>query len=262
MEALHNLLFELAGEDRLDLLYELKNKPIRMSDLSKKLGFTVQETSRNLSRLVDSKLINKEADGCFRLTPFGEETLTLLKGFDFLSRHREYFLTHTLMSIPKEFSSSLALLEGCEPVNDVMAMFANVENMIRIAKEYVFILSNQVLVSTLPLLKEAIKKEVEFRLILPASIVPPKDALERMNDPIFIQALRTGKFQNRNLERIEVLICLSEIEVAALCFSNSDGKLDYLGFHATDQSSLKWTKALFLHYWNNANRIEPDSSLG
>lgn len=86
MEPLRNLLFELAGEDRLNILLELKNKPLKLSDLSKKLYFTIQETSRNISRLTEAKLIIKEADGCFRLTPYGEETLDLLAGFNFLSR--------------------------------------------------------------------------------------------------------------------------------------------------------------------------------
>ena len=258
MEDLHNLLFELAGEDRLDILFELKNKPLRMSDLSKKLDFTVQETSRNLLRLVDAKLITKEADGCFSLTPFGEETLALLKGFDFLSRHREYFLTHTLGTLPKEFQNSLASLSESQLVDDVMVAFANVESMIRKAKEYVWILSNQVLVSTLPYLEEALKRGAEFKLIRPTNVVPPKDALERMYDPIFLKALQTGKFENRHLEKIDVLICLSENEVAALGFPTAQGKLDYQGFHATDQSSFKWTKALFSHYWSTATRVEPE----
>ena len=258
METLHNLLFELAGEDRFNILCELKKKPLRLSYISKKLDFTVQETSRNISRLTEAKLITKEADGCFRLTPYGEETLDLLAGFDFLSQHREYFLTHTLSTIPKEFSYSVASLSGCQLVDDVMVAFSNVERMIQKATEYIWILSNQVLVSTLPHLEEALKRGVEFRLMLPTTVIPPKDALERMYDPIFLQAMKTGKFENRSLEKVDVLICLSEKEVAALGFLNSEGELDYHGFHATDELSFRWTKSLYSYYWNLATRQEPE----
>jgi predicted transcriptional regulator len=258
LEALHNLLFELAGEDRLNILFELKKKPLRLSYLSKKLDFTVQETSRNISRLTEAKLITKEADGCFRLTPYGEETLDLLSGFNFLSQHREYFLAHTLSAIPKEFSYSLASLSGCQLVDDVMVAFSNVENMIQKAEEYIWILSNQILVSTLPHLEESLKRGVEFKLMLPITVIPPKDALERMGDPIFLQAIKAGKFENRFIEKIDVLICLSEKEVAALGFLNAEGKLDYYGFHATDELSFKWTKSLYSHYWNMATRREPE----
>ena len=262
MEALHNLLFELAGEDRLNILLELKNKPLRLSYLSKKLDFTVQETSRNISRLTEAKLITKEIDGCFRLTPYGEETLDLLAGFNFLSKHREYFVTHTLSTIPKEFSYSIASLNGCQLVDDVMVAFSNVESMIQKAEEYIWILSNQILVSTLPYLQESLKRGAAFKLILPTTIIPPKDALERMHSPIFLQAFKAGKFENRFLNKVDVLICLSEKEVAALGFSNAEGKMDYHGFHATDELSFKWTKALYSHYWNIANQREPEFYFG
>jgi predicted transcriptional regulator len=258
LEALHNLLFELAGADRLSILLELKNKPLRLSYLSKKLDFTVQETSRNISRLTEAKLITKHADGCLHLTPYGEEVLDLLTGFSFLSQHREYFLMHTLAAIPKEFSYSLASLNGCQLVDDVMVAFSNVENMIQKAEEYIWILSNQILVSTLPHLEESLKRGVEFKLILPKMVSPPKDALERMSNPIFLQAVKSGKLENRFLEKIDVLICLSEKEVAALGFLNAEGNMDYHGFHSTDELSFRWTKALYSHYWNMATRLEPE----
>ncbi len=259
MTELQNLLFELAGEDRLTILFELKNKPQRLSNLSKKLDFTVQETSRNISRLIEAKLITKGVDGNLRLTTYGEETLDLLAGFSFLSKNREYFVTHSLSVLPKEFSYSIASLSHSQLVDDVMVAFSNVESMIQKAKEFIWILSDQVLVSTLPYLKEALKRGVEFKIILPNNVTPPKDALERMDDPIYAAAMKAGRFASKFLEKINVLICLSEKEVAALGFLSSDGKLDYHGFCATDELSCKWTQALFLHYWTISNRRVPES---
>ena len=239
-------------------MLELKNKPLRLSYLSKKLDFTVQETSRNILRLSAAKLIVKETDGYFRLTPYGEEIITLLEGFKFLSKHREYFVTHTLSKIPKELSFSIASLWGCQLVDDVMVAFSNVENMIQKAEEYIWILSNQILVSTLPYLQRALERGVKFKLMLPKTVTPPKDALERMTNPIFSKAIKTGKFENRSLEKVDALICLSEREVAALGFSNIKGKIDYHGFKAIDELSLKWTKTLYSHYWNMTTRQQPE----
>jgi predicted transcriptional regulator len=151
LESLQNLLFELAGAARLEIMFELRKCPLRLSYLSKRLDFTVQETSRNVSRLADAKLVIKKADGKFRLTPYGKDALNLLDGFDFLSKHRDYFATHNLSTLPKEFSFNLASLKGSQLVDDVMVVFSNVEGMIQKAEEYIWILSNQVLVSTLPL---------------------------------------------------------------------------------------------------------------
>jgi predicted transcriptional regulator len=256
LEALETLLFELAGPDRLEILLALKNRPLRLSHLSKKLDFTVQETSRNVSRLAEAKLVVKEAYGNFRLTPYGEETLNLIDGFSFLSKHRDYFTTHTLSTLPKEFSYSLASLKGCQLVDDVMVLFSNVERMIQKAEEYIWILSNQVLVSTIPYIQEALKRGAEFKLVLPKMVAPPKDAMERMFSSVFLEAMKAGKFELRFLENVDLQICLSEKEVAALCFLNTEGKIDYHGFRTKDELSFKWAKALYSHYWNMATQQE------
>ena len=69
-----------------------------------------------------------------------------------------------------------------------------------------------------------------------------------MHNLIFLEASKSGRFENRFLEKIEVFICLSEKEVAALGFLNTDSKMDYHGFHASDELSFNWAKALYSYY--------------
>ena len=78
MENYSSLLFELSSTDRLDILALLKKTPLKLSHVSKKLDFTVQETSRNITRLNEAKMISKNVDGSFHLTPYGAEALNLL----------------------------------------------------------------------------------------------------------------------------------------------------------------------------------------
>jgi predicted transcriptional regulator len=54
---------------------------MKLSHVSKKLDFTVQETSRSITRLSEAKMIIKDVDGLYCLTPYGEESLNLLSGF-------------------------------------------------------------------------------------------------------------------------------------------------------------------------------------
>ena len=91
-ENFSNLLFELSSTDRLDILFLLRKTPLKLSHISKKLDFTVQETSRNITRLSEAKMIRKEVDGAFYLTPYGEEALNLLSGFKFLFKNIFYKL--------------------------------------------------------------------------------------------------------------------------------------------------------------------------
>ncbi len=108
MKELYSLLFELSNEDRLNILRELKNNPMKLSRVSEKFNFTVPETSRNMTRLTEANLITKNTDGIFHLTPMGEDVLLLLPSFEFISRNDKYFKTHPLSFLPSEYSSVTA----------------------------------------------------------------------------------------------------------------------------------------------------------
>ena len=249
MKRLRNLLFELSSEDRLRILLELEKKPMKLTPLSKKLDLTVQETSRHLSRLSDAKLIKKGVDGFYRPTPYGQHAMKLLSGFEFLSKHREYFTTHTTSRLPNEFVSRIGDLVNCTFTDDVMVAFHSVDNMIQEAQEYVWILSDQILMSTRPFLEEAVKRGVEFRVILPEDLIPPPGFEP---NPAIDKVMKM-----RILKRIDVVIAMSEKEARGVVFPTIDEKMDYFVFGTTDERSYKWCRDLFLYYWERAKPGEP-----
>jgi predicted transcriptional regulator len=253
-----SLLFELSSNDRLDILFLLKKTPLKLSHISSKLDFTVQETSRNITRLSDAKMIRKDVDGLFHLTPYGEEALNLLSGFRFLFNNSDYFTTHTLDKVPDIFRASLGVLDRCESVTDVMVSFHNVEKMIDEANEFVWILTDQILVSTIPYLIQAIESGIQFRLMMPRDYIPSSEIRELVDNPIFEKASRSKKLENRFLEGIDVFLCLSEKEVAALAFPTLKGQFDYTGFRAEIESIVEWSKTVFTYYWNKASTQVPE----
>ena len=258
MEDFNTLLFELSSEDRLDIMLLLKKTPLKLSHLSSKLGLTVQETSRNVERLSEAKLIIKDADALFHLTPFGEETLSQLTGLRFLFKNREYLTTHRTDGLPRLFESSLGMLENCEPVKDVMIAFRNVEEMIARAEEHVWILTNQILASTIPYLVSALDRGAEFRLMMQKDYNPTKSIRDLVSNPAFAKAVRTHKMDFRFLDKIPIFICLSEKEVSALAFPDINEKLDYFGFKSERNEILEWSKGLYDFYWNKASKQIPD----
>ena len=253
-----SLLFELSSADRLDILLLLKKAPMKLSHISSKLDFTVQETSRNVTRLSEAKLIRKDADGSFHLTPYCEETLNLLSGLDFLFKNRDYFLTHSLSSFPEQFRAGLGMLNKFEPCLDIMVVFRNIENMIAKAEKFVWILSNQVLASTIPLLVQELERGGEFRLLMPKDYRPSDDIRSLATNPGFHKARRSNKFENKFLDKVDLFLCLSDKEVAALGFPNLEGKIDYTGFRASGDLNVGWAKSLYGHYWDKATSHVPD----
>ena len=261
MDNVCTLLFELSSTDRMDILLLVKKTPLKLSHISEKLDFTVQETARNITRLSDARLITKDVDGLFHLTPYGEETLTQLSGFKFLFKNKEYFTTHTAKGLPKQFESSLGIIEGSEFVDDIMVVFHNVERMIMEAKESIWILTNQVLASTISYLTRALEQGVEFRLIMPKSYLPTRDIRELISNPVFERAGRNRKLDFRFLDKLETFLSISEKQLAAVSFPNMEGKFDYTGFKTENPDSVEWAKALYSYYWGKASHQIPDQLL-
>lgn len=244
---LSSLLFELANEDRLKILQVIQEKPSRLTQISEKLSLTVQETSRHLARLSDAKLIVKNSEGSYNMLPFGQYVLHQLDGLDFLSKKREYFTTHNL-SLPDEFISRIGELKVCTFTEDVMVAFSLAENLIQNAQEYVWIIGNQVLMSTLPFLEAAVKRGVQFRLMLPENLTPPPGFKPLPTMP--------GLIERRTLPHVEVIMTISEKE-GRVGFPSVDGKLDPAAFESNDHAAHKWCKDLYSYYWGQAKTGRP-----
>jgi len=222
LENLCNLLFELSNEDRLRILHQLNKKAMNVTNLSKTLGLTTQESSRHVSRLGDVGLTEKDVDGLHRLTPYGELALKQLKGLEFISQHSDYFTSHTLARIPPEFVCRIGDLVNSTHVDDVMAAFYNVDKVFREAEEYIWVITK---------IKESYRaKDMETAR----------------------RARITGLLEERILERLDICLYMSEKEVAGVAFPFPDGRFDYLGFTATDERSHKLCRDLFQYYWERA----------
>jgi predicted transcriptional regulator len=254
MHELSKLLFELSNEDRLRILLELKKSPMKLSRVSEKFEFTVPETARNMARLTETGLIAKDTEGNFRLTALGETSLLLLTSFEFISKNIKYFKTHAISNLPPEYASSIGCLKKSEFVSQFTeAMFIG-ENMIREAKEFVWISIDEILASSLPIFIEAINRGVEVKKLMPRNAVIPPAILKLANDPAFDRAARVKKAESRYVDQIDFFLLMSEKEIS-IAFKNSEGVFDHAGsFRSTDDVAINWTKSLFLNYWEKAKR--------
>ena len=71
------LFFELASETRLDILRELKNENLKMQEIARRLDVTATEAFRQLERLSNALLVQRQPDGTFALAEYGKLVLQL-----------------------------------------------------------------------------------------------------------------------------------------------------------------------------------------
>ncbi|KXH75847.1 MAG: hypothetical protein AM326_08500 [Candidatus Thorarchaeota archaeon SMTZ-45] len=251
MEELSKLLFELSNEDRLRILNVLRESPAKLTALASTLDLTVQETSRHLSRMTKADLIQKGSDGAYFITAYGSQLQEILPPLSFLIKNQEYFMTHTMSNLPREFISRIGDLVNAELTDNAIVLFQHVDSLISRAIEYVWILSDQALSSTFPLLEQSLERGVEFKVVLPADIEVPKLPEEMLPD---FSKYRGNLMEPRHLEKVSHVVILSESE-AILALPDLDGRLDYLGFRIEDSIGLHWCHDLFVHFWDIANPV-------
>jgi len=258
MDDLYDLFFELSNDTRMGILVQLSAKPMKLTALSKALELPAQEVSRQLSRLEKVQLTTKGVDGLHRLTPYAEHVIKLTSGFSFLASSRDYFEVHTMSGIPLEYLYRVGELRGCESIHDVMLAFHSAEETIRNCEDHIWILSDQVLMSTMPLLEERVAAGASFRLIVPRSleVSPPiRDYfLRRPRD----NPLNSERVRTRYAEAVGAVMIVSEKEVGLLSFPTRDGGFDYKGFRSGGLDALKWAESLFGYYWETSSEHPPE----
>ena len=142
MEHLAELLFILASVDRLTLISEIAIEKRRLNQLTAKLSATPQETSKHLMRLRNAKLIEKDSNGFFSLTAFGKMILNLLPSINFLMQNREYFLSHDMSSLPREFIERIGELQEGEYAEKVGSILAHIQQVVQDAEEYIWLMAD------------------------------------------------------------------------------------------------------------------------
>jgi predicted transcriptional regulator len=262
VERLCDLLFELSNEDRLNILQVLMTEDMRLSHISKRLDFTVQETSRNITRLSEKELVTREPDGTFRITSYGKYALGLLPGYKFLSSHSDFLLTHTLDKLPGEFFVRVGELSECTYTGDAMITFYNAEKMMQEAEEYLWVISDQHMISAIPHMTDALRRGVNIRSIMPRDQGYPDGYVEQkaMKEaiPVVAKARKSGLFEERWVPVVDTPIGISEKMTGRIFFPTVEGVFDYNGLTVVDERSHKFVEDIFMYYWERASDRIPD----
>ena len=243
MEALYDLLFELSNEDRLKILLELEKGPNNLTRIAKNLDFTAQGTSRNVARLFQTSLITRNLEGDYIITPYGNVSLKLLSSYEFLSRNRQYFLSHDASVLPYEFINRLGELTVSSIQEDFVTNYVLEGEMLKQAEEYVYSTGDQFNVNAQPIIAEKLNLGVEIRTILPETIVPPP-------------GFRPASGPNRRLlPKVQVAITVTD-KKAFLGLPLLDGKFDQgVRFVSEDPKFRKWCLDLFNYYWDQGKPL-------
>jgi predicted transcriptional regulator len=243
-EELEKLFFELASESRFSILRELQTENLKMNEIARRLDVTATEAFRQLQRLSQTMLVQKQPDGSFAITCYGRLVLRLSSSFEFVSKHVDYFLTHDVWRLPLQFVNRIGELSQARLLMDAMENINRGERMFMDAEEYAWGLAEGRVPELMnPVMTEKIGKGLKLKMLIPESLfhtgaVPPVTA---------------KNVELRGIYDIPAIIGITEKE-ATVCFRFIGGRIDYAGFSGNDPTFLNWAKDLFLYYWRKGKR--------
>jgi len=237
---LEALFWELASPDRMAILRLLSTGKRRLTRIAEEVCVTVQEAHRDLARLTKARLVTKDPQGYYALTPLGKYVMTLLEPLEALLEHRDYYAAHDLTRIPKNLLYRIGQLKGARQAPDTFTALSYAEILIKEAREYLWIVTEQVLPSAARLMQG---KNIQIRIVIPR-VQPPPSA----------EPLKLANLEARYIDQIAAALVINE-KRAALALPRHNGEIDYRGLLIETQEGLEWCKDLFTHHWNKAKPI-------
>jgi predicted transcriptional regulator len=240
----HKLMFELSHPERLKILHIINEKPMRLSHISRELDVTTAEVSRHLDRLGNAKLIERDSDSNYNLTPFATIVLSEVANFDFLIKNVDYFLSHDLFSIPDHLHWFNAMAKG-EFRGGTLEISSMIKETSANAKKFVYVMSEEVMRLLVELDCKKNDDGVIFRKIYPKDTDFPSEYMDRLDD----------NFQLRTLEKLPLALKMNE-KIAGVALHDMSGKVDLsMGLVGEEESFRKWVNAIFDYYWGKAKSV-------
>ena len=251
-----SVFFELAGDLRLYILMKLSNKPYRLSQIANDLNATMQESHRNINRLIDSGLVKKTGEGELLLTPYGKIIVSLIPNFNFPFVYKEYFQEHTLINLPLKFVHRIGSLNNCELVVGVMAVLQRWKMVYNNAQIYIKEVISQVPIDLIETIAERINNNVKFSYIFPNNVVIPKGRNEILKKIGWNNMIFKGLVERRLVDKVNIVTVFNEKE-SCVSFPTLKGEPDLnIMFYSKDESFHEWCEDFFDYEWSRAKQFD------
>lgn len=243
-----DLLFELSNDTRYSILRLVKEEPKRPSIIASELDLTPSEVSRSFSRLNDSKLITKNIDNHYSITNFGKHILHLLEEIEFITMHREYFLTHSSVSIPQSFQKRMSELFGYRLISPFMEFVNSINEILLDSKKFVLMYIDQYPLIALDAIRSSLDKGVKIRIIEQRNLLGPEIIFDKKHHKINFDDVPGVQIRKRS--RCDVYLILTDAG-GVVSFPAENG-FDYSGFITRGNCETSWGTELFEYYWNKS----------
>jgi predicted transcriptional regulator len=244
-----NYVLELASTQRLNILFKLLSKDSTPTEIARELGSTKQEVHRNFVRLEESGLIEKNNNGKYSTTTFGETVCTQVPTIVFFSQNRKYFEEHTFADIPYKFKLRCGQLSTSQHIKGISKVLEQWKEIYKNSDEYVYEVLSEVPLDLIEPLIKRIKNGVKFQYVFSESTIIPKGRKALLKKFGFDSLIEKGMIERKMAKNVQTVVILNEKE-ACVSFPSKNGESDLTEmFYSNDSMFHEWCLDYFRFCW-------------
>jgi predicted transcriptional regulator len=248
LEGVDRVFYELASESRLGILRELLIKNYKMQEIARKLDLTDTEAFRQLQRLSEALLIQRQPDGSYAITQYGKLLMQFAHSFEFAFKFKKCLITRDLWRIPEPFINRFGELAESSLSTDTIGMLNGVELLIKNVEKYLWVMSDRPMNLFSSEITELLQKNVfAIRILIDERSLPLYQNIPEVK----------GILEKKVIPVSPATMIISE-KYAGINMLSIDGRADSAIFYGKDPAFLRWANDLFCYYWDQGKRCYPE----
>lgn len=249
---------ELASEQRLKIIQILVNEKPTLSKIAKKLDATASEVHRNLHRMLEAGLIEKDSSGTFSLSLYGSIVVTQISSLLFISDNKKFFKDHNFGNLQTKFIQRLGALQQRQHITGFVRVLEKWKEIHNKSQKYIYNILTEIPYSgdIIDVVVAKLKNNVDIRSVILEDVIIPDERKKVFEDKKFQNYINNGMLERKMSKDISLITLLNEKE-ACIIFPKFNGQSDMSEmFYSTDPLFHEWCLDYFNDCWNSSRQFQ------
>ncbi len=254
---------ELASEQRLNILQNIVKNKLNISKLADILDATKPEIHRNVTRLSKAGLIEKNTDGDYGLTVYGNAVLVQIPSMTFFAENQQFFKNHTLGNLDDKFIQRIGALENKKHLKGYVKTLEKWRQIHENAEKYIYNILSVVPYSgdIIEVISKQLKNNLHIRSVFSDKVIIPEERKKIFEEKDFQKYVKDGILERRMKKNVTVVVLVTDKE-SAVFFPNLEGTTDLSEmFYGSNAKFREWCYDYFVWCWDKGTSFQESKLL-
>ena len=236
---------------------------VLISKLADIIDATKPEIHRNVTRLSKAGLIEKNIDGNYGLTVYGNAVLVQIPSMTFFTENKQFFKNHTLGNIEDKFIQRIGALENKKHVKGYVKTLEKWRQIHENAEKYIYNILSEVPYSgdIIEVISKQLKNDLHIRSVFSDKAIIQENRKKIFEEKDFQKYVKSGNLERKMKKNVTVVVLVTDKE-SAVFFPNLEGITDLSEmFYGSNAKFREWCYDYFVWCWDNGTSFQESKLL-